>query len=702
MPITYRDIKQKQDDRLNTKQDKRQQFRAVIVDGQGNQSGAGDIWANQTTRRVWILPVGGVQPFQVLCVRITPVIGLGVICGFADHFSTQVEVLRTDYEFLGPSNTTGTAYESPSNLDFLPGGRLQLWIDDRMIQPLATYSTTGLIVRVVAGSYIYNSIRKNFAGGSIDLSASVPASPGDYRYVGIYLDSAGSLQTVNGTESASTSPAEPTWPDGAFQLSMVRLTNGQTSISISENIVNRRIFASDANSYSGNVWPKAGKININTTEYDTLAEANAAAVAGDLIRLGVGQFDVDSNFTLTADVDLAGSGRNVSTIYLDTGVDFTVPGFSLIQDLSIDAASTEDVNITDAIMINVGFGDIALTIDGGRIEGGLIEGDVTFTNGTYLNFPSIDGTVTGTVGSDWVGYYLDSSGEIVPADDTVRVSKLYESDFGAEAWATDASGGLVGNGTRDIFPQASTNGLNARLERLFGDDVPAATYAFTKRLFTTNDLANNKAGFDDSQSSPYSFGGSPGGFSLSIPAGCTAASSSKRHFLAMSNGSGGAVTNFYLQWTSSTAKTTVSIPLIFVFNNGLGQTLAWELRGWAVQSPGGSDKYWAVRIVYDPTTHAAYPARIEVAYGTGTTISLTDGTRTGNAPFYAGIWSGLKLSCYDSGGIPAISVQLSTAEGDNFYNNAVGIAGYPTSLKTIRAYMIHSYGSAYVDEMVIT
>jgi len=97
--IAFRDVTRKEQKKFDLKQDKRESFRAVIVDALGNQSGAGNVWAVYAERRVWVMRLGSTQPFQVLCVRMTPVIGLGVIVGYADVHSTSLEVLRTDYEF---------------------------------------------------------------------------------------------------------------------------------------------------------------------------------------------------------------------------------------------------------------------------------------------------------------------------------------------------------------------------------------------------------------------------------------------------------------------------------------------------------------------------------------------------------------------------------------------------------------------------
>jgi hypothetical protein len=245
----YRDVIRKRDQRLSKKVDKRGEFKAVITDNLGNQSGSGSIWFDQNKRKVWAMPSGGTQPFPYFCYRLTPVIGLGVYIGYASITNQYPEVLRTDYEFLGQSNTTGTSYESPSNLDFLPGGRLQLWLDPRLMIPLATYpNSTGLLVNVVSGDYVYNGVRVTFAGQA-NINLTQNPNPGEHWLAGLYLDATNTLNVIYGASIATGSTApQPAWPDGAFQLSTVLIDDTQASISMANDIANRRILWTDQNS----------------------------------------------------------------------------------------------------------------------------------------------------------------------------------------------------------------------------------------------------------------------------------------------------------------------------------------------------------------------------------------------------------------------------------------------------------------------
>lgn len=352
LSIHYRDVKAKSEKRFDLKQDKRNQFRAVITDNLGNQSGAGSIWYDQPARRVWAMPVGGTQPSIFLCVRLTPVIGLGVIVGYADPLSRTLEVLRTDYEFLGPSNTTGTAYESPSNEDFLPGGRLQLWLDPRLMQPLATYpDATGLTVNVVSGDYLYAGERVSFAGQT-GIALTQNPNPGEHYLAGLYLDAANALNVTYGASVviATTAP-QPTWPAGAFQLSTVQIDDTQTLISMALDVSNRRILWTDEDSFSGGgAWPAPNTLKIGTTEYATLALAIAAAVSGDTIYAGVGTFTSD-NLTLPASVNLWGADR-YRTIFTSSAASTTLTLSANCKIGNITITNTRSIAaVTQAIAI---------------------------------------------------------------------------------------------------------------------------------------------------------------------------------------------------------------------------------------------------------------------------------------------------------------------------------------------------------------
>jgi len=257
MPVSYMDVKFKRNKRFDEKIDRTKIIKAVIVDALGNDSGSGNIWADQNARRVWVRELGTAGTSQCPCYNITPVIGLGVILGYEIGSNTR-EVLRTDKEFFGPTNPSGTSYESPSHIDFRPGGRLQLWLSSKLIEPLATFPGTGLTVNIVAGDYPYGGSRKSFAG-QLNFSLTQNPNAGEHWYAGLYLDSANTLLAVYGASIAvASAPPEPVWPAGVFRLSVVRVNDTQTSIVMARNtdttndIFDRRMMSSDESSGVGN------------------------------------------------------------------------------------------------------------------------------------------------------------------------------------------------------------------------------------------------------------------------------------------------------------------------------------------------------------------------------------------------------------------------------------------------------------------
>ena len=413
MAVNYKDVKRKIfDKKLEKKQDKRQQFRAVITDALGNQSGAGDIWFNRLQRKVWAMPNGGTQPFPYNCFRIKPTIGLGVIIGYSSPLNQLVEVLQTDTEFLGPSNTTGTAYESPDNEDFLPGGRLQLWLDTRLIQSLAIYpDSSGLFVNVTNGDYIYQNERKTFDGEeNIDLSGSQPAGPNEHLYVGLYLDSSNALQTVDGATVATSATApEPTWPTGSYRLGMVLLDDTQTRFSMADDIVNLKIPWTDEESFSSGAWPNAGEIKIGDTIYASLAAAQAVAVSPNVVKLGEGSYP-SNNLTFATGVSFASAGNATITQTSDancmTLTNATIRGINF--SVSINSANTRStltfVDTCYAYNVRIsgsnagagvvdGFayadteevylGDCESIVDGDAVNINNVDAIVTIANGIY-------------------------------------------------------------------------------------------------------------------------------------------------------------------------------------------------------------------------------------------------------------------------------------------------------------------------------
>lgn len=268
--MNNRDIKQRLKQQLAQKQDEKPRHRSVICASDGSRV-AGSFWADESAKIVYQQRFGSGGVGRALCTVITPELGLGVEVSPIDNRLAEWEVVGPD-PFLRRTATDNRNYQTIAPTDLQPGGRLMLWVDSRQIEPLATWDTAGTLqVNVTAGDYPYLGARKSFAGqNGIDLTASVPGG-GLTRYVGLYLDASNALQTVNGaTTTIGLTPAEPTWPAGAFRLSVVQLDNGQTSIDFANDILDRRMAWSDDNSGGGTAATQAEvDAGTNTTKFVT-------------------------------------------------------------------------------------------------------------------------------------------------------------------------------------------------------------------------------------------------------------------------------------------------------------------------------------------------------------------------------------------------------------------------------------------------
>jgi hypothetical protein len=282
-----------------------------------------------------------------------------------------------------------------------------------------------------------------------------------------------------------------------------------------------------------------------------------------------------------------------------------------------------------------------------------------------------------------------------------KVSQLWRPGGGAVAWQTDAAGNLAGAG--DIAPQGRVNGLNARFERLFGADKPANSYRFTGRLFLPNDFANHRAGFEEAQASPYSFGASPGGFSVVVPANTVAASNAVAHWLQLHNNTSAAPC--YVQWVDAAGKnnfypTFVLAPLAVTWD-----TLVAEWRFWDTTAPTANSRWWAIRFNWLGATMPQFPLRVGLWYsaavGDGLTFTPTTGTLI---QLQAPITPGLAYT----GGVnivsgPACFVTLNVAEGiAGFAISAGGVAGMPSIIRCARLMTFPSWQAQWLDEIRFT
>lgn len=225
------------------------------------------------------------------------------------------------------------------------------------IQPLkATADGTDMEIDVAPLAYWHEGTRYEFAGGLLDLSVYVPATPGDSVYVLVYLDpSTNSLAAVAGAEAPA--PTEPTRPIPSIPSAMVLLTEGQTTIATSPDLDDARMFLHEVASAGG--YP----FTIHTVDltdidadFDNIPDALAAAVSGDVVQVGPGTFIGD--IVVPAGVKLVGSGMDVTIIHgVITAVELNdgclLKDLSALADDATDALNGVLVTGDDCMVENV-------------------------------------------------------------------------------------------------------------------------------------------------------------------------------------------------------------------------------------------------------------------------------------------------------------------------------------------------------------
>lgn len=307
-------------------------FRAVLTSSIGTTT-SGTVWKSEGARLVWFRAWGAGSVNWALCDILEPVLGLGVFIQF-NPIINQYEVIRDD-PLLRNEDSDPSSYRALTNVDFLKGGRFQLWLDPTMFIPLSVYPTGADTVNVVSGDYLYQGERKTFAGSvDKDLSGSRPAA-GLHRLVGLYLDSSNTLQTVDGATIATGSDAaEPTWPAGAFQVAVVDIDNA-TAISIND-IDNRKVIYTEDDDLGKGAWPPPGKVyrwddsaGLAILESD-LPTAVTNSANGDVIALGVGTYTLTSQLTVSTDIAIIGAQFDTQSQSTYTQITTDVDGSALL------------------------------------------------------------------------------------------------------------------------------------------------------------------------------------------------------------------------------------------------------------------------------------------------------------------------------------------------------------------------------------
>jgi hypothetical protein len=321
--------------------------------------------------------------------------------------------------------------------------------------------------------------------------------------------------------------------------------------------------------------------------------------------------DDDDGWPLRVQAGAGGSIIRNCTLIADGG-GTTHNGVYAVDDCVIEHCTITISGATNNYCVNNAAGTT-------EIIGGTLIGDVNNDDIMILRGPTITGTITnaGTI----TGWYLDSSENII----TVGTSDLLGEgsnypDIGSTT-AAQKFGNIYQGTAKDIYPQASTNGLNARFERLFGDDVPVDTYKLTQRNFIVNSGAD-QLGFQDSQANPYNLTGT--NFSVSAPgSGYQFNSATSAHWLFFACTDG--TTPLYMDWTS-TAKNYYNGMIWFGSPPWTSDKYLFELRLWDTTTPGAADDYYGWRIDWLGSTYPQWPLRFQSVRGTG--VTFPDGSAT--------------------------------------------------------------------------
>lgn len=284
----------------------------------------------------------------------------------------------------------------------------------------------------------------------------------------------------------------------------------------------------------GNVWPKADKLNIDTTEYSSVATAIAALLASQQLLSGEGSYTC-SNQTISTNSFLHGAGIDVSiwtvanatstltlsatafqmqdlTIQMTAGATASaaalycsgtdaILGFHNVKISQVSAAggtryaalfdiqSNGVATLTDCVLIGDASGGgtvFALELDTGSVNlyGGLIQGNVRVSGGTTLSLygPRITGTITnsGTI----KGWYFDTNGNLIVIDASGTSSGVWLIDEDltlktkeatlAAAVAASASGDSIKLDT-DTYSVSGSQNIDTSIT-IEGDGPEATVY----------------------------------------------------------------------------------------------------------------------------------------------------------------------------------------------------------------------------------
>lgn len=223
--------------------------------------------------KVYVVPVDNEATFPEIVVnrRVAAVEGLEVVVG-VDNTSNVRQVLDIfDGEIFDQDDYTGQSYQplhapdhgwtSQSNPPFNNPAVDAVSIGQRGFLPLRARPAAagGTKIDIAPFTYEFNSSWKIYPGStSFDLTSNIPATASKQVFTLVYLNkTTNTILTVDSSESIYSKiirPAFPTLPSGKIEpIVLVRMYNGQTSISEAYDIYDARRVIGTAESDDANI-----------------------------------------------------------------------------------------------------------------------------------------------------------------------------------------------------------------------------------------------------------------------------------------------------------------------------------------------------------------------------------------------------------------------------------------------------------------
>lgn len=581
--------------------------------------------------------------FEIFNRTVNPVNNWPILIGELPWQPGLTQVVDTDwsaFEQAGWGDTLGnTSPHAPTHEwpDGAPGSDA-VSVHPRAIVPGRAFLSDSTPTVVYVNSFEYGTTGTLWPGlPGVDLQPLMSATvTGTMRYAGVYVDeSTNSLGVVTGSTTVYTSALEPprvSFPAAnVIPIARVRVYGGQAGLVEADIKDARRLWGSRGSSSTGTGWPYPEVHTVSAAGDFAAVETalnDAAVGAGDVVELG--QDSTEDAVALDKTVTVQGKSREFALT-----VDNSANGLNI----SANGARAERLNVINTTTAATTYGVYcnatgivlervsALVAAGGTTRYGIaVPSSMSVTlrectaqgtggGGTNIGLV-VDGTAYvygGEFSGDDYSLAIGAAGTVSLYGPRLNGAIYNTGTISADSWWYDASG--------DVHLAASTNGLNTRFERLFGDDVPAATYKFTQRTFLV-DSGADQLGFETSQANPYSLAGT--NFTLSAPASnYNFRSNFSTHWLLFTCTD--ATTPLYLTW-SGTAKNYYRGLVWFGSPPAVSDQYLFELRLWDTTTPGAGSAYYGWRIDWLGSTYPQYPLRFQGVRGTG--VTFPDGGRT--------------------------------------------------------------------------